>query len=212
LDGPISSRTAKFGDGFGISTTAMTQILEIVREYGNLVYALLFVYAALKSGSLPLFAGIAAQAGALDPLVAGSAAFAGGYLGDEARFCASRRYGDRIAAKYGWLAPYFARAASMLSRYGTWYIFLYRYPKGMRTVGAFPIGLTSIRWIKFTLLNAASALVWAALLVGSGYALGAAIADAVEVNFGIASVALLVVGLICLFLGFRFTVVRETRT
>ena len=190
----------------------MTQILEIVREYGNLVYVILFAYAALKSGSLPLFAGIAAQAGALDPVAAGSAAFAGGYLGDEARFWASRRYGDRIVARYGWLAPYFDRATAMLSRYGHWYIFLYRYPKGMRTVGAFPIGLTSILWIKFTLLNAASALVWAVLLVGSGYVLGSAIADAVEVNFGIASIALLVVGLVVLVLGFRFTAVRETRT
>jgi len=190
----------------------MTQILEIVREYGNLVYAILFAYAALKSGSLPLFAGIAAQAGALDPVAAGSAAFAGGYLGDEARFWASRRYGDRIVARYGWLAPYFDRATAMLGRYGHWYIFLYRYPKGMRTVGAFPIGLTSIRWINFTLLNAGSALIWAALLVGSGYVLGSAIADAVEVNFGIASIALLVVGLVVLVLGFRFTAVRETRT
>lgn len=210
--GPISSTSAGFDDGFEIFPAAMTQILDIVREYGALAYALLFVYAAVKSGSLPLFAGIAAQAGALDPLAAGSAALAGGYLGDEARFWASRRYGDRIATKFGWLAPHIARAVAMLERYGYWYVFLYRYPKGMRTVGALPVGLTSIPWIRFTALNAGSAFLWAVLLVGSGYLLGGAIADAAEANFGAFSVALLAVGLIALVLGFRFTAARGTGT
>lgn len=190
----------------------MTQILDIVREYGTLTYVLLFAYAALKSGSLPLFAGIAAQAGALDVVAAGSAAFAGGYLGDEARFWASRKYGARISTKYGWFAPHFARAAAMLERYGRWYIFLYRYPKGMRTVGAFPVGLTSITWLNFTVLNAGSALVWAVLLVGSGYLLGGAIADMAEANFGILSIALLAIGLVALVVGFRLTTARSTGT
>ncbi len=57
-----------------------------------------------------------------------------------------------------------------------------------------------------------AALIWAALMVGAGYILGATIADAVEANFGIASIALLVAGLAVLVLGFRFTAVRETRT
>jgi membrane-associated protein len=188
----------------------MTQILDIVREYGALAYALLFVYAAIKSGSLPLFAGIAAQAGALDPFAAGSAALAGGYLGDEARFWAARRYGERIATKYEWLAPHIARAVAMLERYGNWYVFLYRYPKGMRTVGALPVGMTSIAWIRFTALNAGSATVWAALLVGSGYLLGAAIADAAEANYGIVSFALLAIGLVAIVLAFRSTAVRGT--
>jgi membrane-associated protein len=183
----------------------MTQILDIIREYGTFAYALLFAYAAFKSGSLPLFAGIAAQAGALDPYVAGLAAFAGGYLGDEARFWASRRYGACITARYKWLEPHVARATAMLDRYGQWYIFLYRYPKGMRTVGALPVGMTAIAWPNFTALNAASALLWATLLVGSGYLLGGAIADAVETNFGIVSVSLLAIGLIALALGLQFT-------
>lgn len=190
----------------------MTQILDIVREYGTLTYALLFAYVALKSGSLPLFAGIAAQAGTLDAVVAGSAAFAGGHLGDEARFWASRQYGTRIVAKYRWLAPHVARATAMLDRYGHWYIFLYRYPKGMRTIGAFPVGLTSIAWVNFTMLNAGSALVWATLLVGSGYLLGGAIADVAEANFGFLSIALLAIGLIALVVGFRLIAARSAGT
>ena len=64
------------------------------------------------------------------------------------------------------------RAADMIEKYGTAYIFLYRYPKGMRTIGALPVGLTNISWLKFTLLNGASALLWTGLLVGAGYSFG----------------------------------------
>ena len=44
----------------------MENILNIVRDYGMMSYAILFLYCALKSGSLPLFAGIAAHFGALN--------------------------------------------------------------------------------------------------------------------------------------------------
>ena len=46
----------------------MEGLLELIQEYGLWVYLLLFAYCALKSGALPLFAGYAAQAGALELL------------------------------------------------------------------------------------------------------------------------------------------------
>ncbi|SEO03991.1 hypothetical protein SAMN05216227_104131 [Pseudorhodobacter antarcticus] len=65
--------------------------LALINEYGTLIYLLLFGYCALKSGSLPLFGGYAAQAGALDVGLVAVVVFAGGYLGDEARFAVARR-------------------------------------------------------------------------------------------------------------------------
>jgi membrane protein DedA with SNARE-associated domain len=44
----------------------------------------------------------------------------------------------------------------------------------MRTIGALPIGLTDITWMKFTLFNFASALTWTTILVGGGYLFGSA--------------------------------------
>ena len=79
----------------------------------------------------------------------------------------------------------------MMEHYGTAYIFLYRYPKGMRTIGALPVGLTHISWQKFTILNGASALLWTALLVGAGYMFGSAIEETVQNGWGVTSVALL---------------------
>lgn len=54
-------------------------IVSLISQYGTLVYLLLFGYCALKSGSLPLFGGYAAQAGALDVALVAVATFAGGY-------------------------------------------------------------------------------------------------------------------------------------
>jgi len=163
----------------------------------------LFAYCALKSGALPLFAGYAAQAGALDVTWVAVAVFAGGYLGDEARFFVMRRYGaDALASR-----PRFAKALEtgkkLLKRYGVAYIFLYRYPKGMRTIGALPVGLTDMSWPRFTLLNASSALLWVTILVGAGYLFGETIESAVSENWGMFSVALLVVFLLLGYFAWR---------
>lgn len=176
----------------------MDTVLGLVREYGTLSYVLLFAYCAFKSGALPLFAGYAAQAGALDPAVVAASTFAGGYLGDEARFFLARRYGVSSLEDRPRFAQGLATTRAMLDRYGAAYIFLYRYPKGMRTIGAFPVGLTDIPWLRFTVLNATSALLWTALLVGAGYLFGSIIEEAVAQNWGVWSVALLGAFALCI--------------
>lgn len=169
----------------------METILALVREYGTAVYVLLFGYCALKSGSLPLFAGYAAQAGALDVAGVVAASFAGGYLGDEARFALARRYGDDLAKGRPRLARFMENGKRLLAHYGVAYLFLYRYPKGMRTIGALPVGLTDMHWPVFSALNGASAALWAGLLVGAGYIFGQQIERAVASNWAAGSVILL---------------------
>ena len=169
----------------------METIFQLLRDYGTAVYLILFLYCALKSGALPLFGGYAAQQGVLDPLWVAGAAFAGGYLGDELRFHLAKKYGEELIKNRPRLASWLGKAKLMLERYGTAYIFLYWYPKGMLTVGSFPLGLTSMDWPLFTALNAASALVWVVILVGSGFLFGSAIDQAVSNNWGIASMVML---------------------
>lgn len=151
----------------------MEGMLVLIQQYGLLVYLLLFGYCALKSGWLPLFAGYAAHTGALDVGYVALAAFMGGYLGDELRFALARTYGTTWLEKPNRLGRLFKTASELANRYGTAYIFLYRYPKGLRTIGALPIGLTSISWRRFSLLNACSALLWVIVLVGGGFTFGA---------------------------------------
>ncbi len=181
----------------------MESLLTLIGDYGTAVYIILFLYCALKSGALPLFGGYAAQQGVLDPVLVSVAALAGGYLGDELRFSVARRYGTAWTSTRPRLALWMSRCEVLLERYGVAYIFLYRYPKGLRTIGALPVGMTDISWRRFTVLNAASAIVWATLLVGVGYVFGEVIETAVAKGWGLASVILLVVSVALIWLGFR---------
>ncbi|WP_417513631.1 DedA family protein [Minwuia sp.] len=171
----------------------MEAFLDLLSQYGPWIYALLFFYCALKSGALPLFGGYAAYAGALDPVAVAVATFAGGYLGDEMRFALARRHGAGVMGRRAFTRKAMHRAQALMAHYGIWYIFLYRYPKGMRTIGALPVGLGEMPWRIFSPVNAASAALWTGLLVGGGYFFGGIIARAVETNWGIFSVGLLVI-------------------
>jgi membrane protein DedA with SNARE-associated domain len=171
----------------------MDAILSWVEVNANLVYLILFGYCLLKSGALPLFAGVLVSSDALLALPVIGATFLGGYLGDEVRFFVARRYGDALQRRWPKTKTWIARGNRLLGKYGVAYIFLYRYPKGMRTIGALPIGTGVMRWPVFTMLNAASAALWCAVLVGAGIVFGNSITEMIENGYGFVSVGLLVV-------------------
>lgn len=181
----------------------MQDVLALVRDYGIVVYALLFAYCAFKSGLLPFFAGYAAQVGALDVAAVFLAVVAGGYLGDEARFAVARRYGATLASKSERLRRGLEIGKRLLERHGALYIFAYRYPKGLRTIGALPVGLTHMPWLRFTLLNLGSAVLWATLLVGGGYLLGNLFEGRADGWWGQISIALLVLFVLLGFFAWR---------
>lgn len=181
----------------------MDFVQSVLRDYGASIYVLLFAYCALKSGTLPLFAGYAAQNGMLDLSSVGISTFLGGYLGDEARFWLARRYGDGLVEGRPRLTRLVETGKALLDKYGGVYIFLYRYPKGMRTVGAFPLGFTTIRWRSFTALNAASAGLWTMLIVGAGYLFGSAIEQAIKADWGFYSFLALALFVAAILLAWR---------
>jgi len=181
----------------------METILNIVRDYGLLSYVILFSYCALKSGSLPLLAGIAAHLGALNLALVVTAVFFGGYLGDELRFYLGRKYGVENLSSSPRYQQSLHTAKLLLDRFGKVYIFLYRYPKGMRTIGSLPVALTDMSWRVFTLLNFASAITWTIALVGTGFLFGSALEDIIGDNWGLFSVALLAAFMILTYLAWR---------
>jgi membrane protein DedA with SNARE-associated domain len=182
----------------------METILDIISDYGLLSYIILFSYCALKSGSLPLFAGIAAHMGALNLALVAAAVFFGGYLGDELRFYLGRKYGVENLSSNPRYQKSLHTAKLLLDRFGKVYIFLYRYPKGMRTIGSLPVALTDMSWRVFTMLNFASALTWTFALVGSGFLFGSALENIVGDNWGLFSVGLLVVFILITYLAWRY--------
>jgi membrane-associated protein len=178
-------------------------LLNLLSEYGHLSYILLFLYCAMKSGALPLFAGMAAQYGYLNLSLVILVVFCGGYLGDELRFYLVRKYGDGFITSRPRLAKLATAAKQLLERYGLIYMFIYRYPKGMRTIGALPVALTNITWGKFTLLNGASAALWTAILTGIGYLFGRTLENLVSQQWGMVSVVLLLVFIAFSYVGWR---------
>jgi membrane protein DedA with SNARE-associated domain len=146
---------------------------------------------------------LAVQAGALDLAPVIVATFLGGYLGDEARFAVARKYGAPRFTNWPRLSTLMVAASQLAERYGPLYIFLYRYPKGMRTIGALPVGLGHMKWPFFTALNAASAALWTTLLVGTGVIFGSQIQRAVESGWGAASVVLLALMAAAIWLAWR---------
>lgn len=171
----------------------------LLTHYGTTVYVLLFGYCAVKSGWLPLFAGYAAFLGALDIRIVALVTFLGGFLGDEIRFSIARAYGVRWLEKTNLFGRLFNRARFLAQRYGTAYIFVYRYPKGLRTIGALPMGLTDMSRGWFTLLNASSATLWVAALVGSGYVYGRTFDSLGVENLAAISFLMLFIFLIALY-------------
>ncbi|MBJ7538038.1 DedA family protein [Marinomonas transparens] len=115
----------------------MDTLLNLLSEYGHLSYPVIFMYCAMKSGALPLFAGMAAQYGYLDISLVILVVFCGGYLGDELRFHLVRKYGDDFVNSRPRFARLAAAAKKLLDRYGLAYMFIYRYPKGMRLLALY---------------------------------------------------------------------------
>ncbi len=187
----------------------MEQLLNWIEINQSLVYPLLFGYCALKSGALPLLAGVLVQQGALDLAPVVLATFFGGYLGDEIRFFVARRYGSELFAEKPKWRKYVDRAKAAMERHGAIYIFLYRYPKGMRTIGALPVGLSRMPWLVFTILNALSAALWCGLLVGIGVFLGEQVTQAAESWWGVGSVVLLIVFIVASMIALRRIGSRE---
>jgi len=169
----------------------MDAISNWIEVNSYLVYAILFFYCAVKSGALPLFAAIFVSTNdlALAPVVIVS--FLGAYLGDELRFFLARRYGAIWVKKWPRFGVLIDRGKLLMEKHGHSYIFLYRYPKGMRTIGALPVGFGTMPWRRFTVLNAASALLWVTILVGTGVGFGLGIVSAVETHWGWLSIAAL---------------------
>lgn len=181
----------------------MEFLLNLIEQHGEAVYALLFVYCVVKSGSLPIFAAMAASFGALHIGAVFFCVLAGGYLGDELRFWLVRRYGiQALERRPKWHARQ-NKAAQLLEKHGTAYLFFYRYPKGLRTIGAIPVALTSLTWQRFSLLNFASALVWASTLCVLGYSLAHLFASQLEQYWALFSFSLLITFMLCSLIAWR---------
>lgn len=181
----------------------MDLALAFVERWGAWVYPALALYAAVKSGLLPVFAASAAAAGALDLGLVAVALFGGTVLGEEAKFHAGRWLVPRFASRLPRLSRAVERSRRAVERWGAAWVLLYRWPKGGRTLGALPIGAAGWPWRRFAWLNLAGAAIWSGGTLGLGWLGGATILAALDRWGGTITALLLLAMLILLVLAWR---------
>src|SRR5262245_1326082 len=121
--------------------TDLASFMDLIRQNGDLAYSLVFGYAASHSLLLALFAGYAAQAGALalGPLIA--VCWLGSFTGDVIRFWIGRRVGTSWLNRFPRLQRTVQVAAQLADRNYVWMILFHRYPNGIRSVAGFAYGM-----------------------------------------------------------------------
>ena len=141
----------------------------LIQSYGYLAVA---VGTFLEGESVLLTAGAAAFHGYLwMPAVILIAALSG-FLGDQISFCAGRRYGNRLLAKFPSLQPRAAHVSALLERHNVLFILAVRFMYGLRVAGPMAMGMSGIYWSRFLVLNLVGAIIWAITIASIGYGLG----------------------------------------
>lgn len=153
----------------------MQNIHELIHRNGDLFYLITFAWTALEGETFVIFAGLAAQKGALNVWLLFMASWLGSMCGDQIFFLIGRRFGTRILEHMPKLKPGVERAIGWLEKYATLFILSYRFMYGLRNVSGVAIGLSHLPWRKFAILNAMAAFIWAAVFVGFGYLFGGVI-------------------------------------
>jgi membrane protein DedA with SNARE-associated domain len=155
-----------------IYPTDLASFLELIRQHGDAVYSFMFAFATSHNLLLTLFAGYVASTGALGVGTLIVVCWLGSFTGDVIRFWIARKYGTRWFSRFPRLERMIHIVARLADRHFVWMILFHRYPNGIRSVGGFAYGLSSLSWGTFLVLNLIAAGLWSVAVVSVGYAFG----------------------------------------
>ncbi len=186
-----------FAPALGEAMTPMIQ--HLIETYG---YAAIFLGTLLEGETPVVLGGIFAHAGLLDIRWVVLAASGGGFLSDQVLFHIARSpAASFLTERPSWKAG-IERVNRALTAYRTPFIIGFRFIYGMRTVSPIVIGLSDISGVRFLVLNAIGALLWAAVVGVAGfvfgYALRAVIGDIKEAGLYIIIAVSLVAAIVFL--------------
>ena len=154
------------------ATAAPGMLESLVATYG---YAAVLIGTFLEGETVLVLGGFAAHRGYLDLPWVVAAAFAGTVAGDQLYFYLGRLHGRSwLARRPAWQRES-ERVLALLHRHQTLVILGFRFLYGVRTVSPFVIGMSRVSPLRFTILNAVGAAVWAVAIGGLGYVFGHAL-------------------------------------
>jgi membrane protein DedA with SNARE-associated domain len=156
-------------------------VLDVVAHLGELGIGALTlvetVFPPIPSEVVLPLGGYLAERGRLDVVWLLVAATVGSVVGAWVLYGAGRRMGRERAARALARLPLLDRsdvdrAVDWFDRHGQGAVFFGRLVPGVRSLVSLPAGAAHMSPVRFTLLTAAGSLLWNALLIGAGYALG----------------------------------------
>ena len=147
----------------------MLVVESFIATYG---LAVVFLGTLLEGETIAIMAGFLAHQGAVDGRLALLVAFLGALTSDQALFLIGRRFADHPMVMRQRKRPLFAKALKRVEASSTLYILIFRFLYGLRTVSPLAIGVSSVSKLKFAILNAIAAFIWAAAMIGLGFAFG----------------------------------------
>jgi membrane protein DedA with SNARE-associated domain len=141
----------------------------LVSAYG---YWAILIGTFLEGETILVIGGFAAHRGWLELPLVMLAAFAGSVLGDQLWYFLGRRHAPRILHKRPQWEAKMAKVTALVHRHQDRIVFFGRFLYGLRTVIPFAVGAAGVSPLRYTLLNAAGAAVWAVAFGCGGYFLG----------------------------------------
>lgn len=126
----------------------------------------------LEGESVVVFAGFLAHQHLLHLPYVVLCAFAGSFLADQALFLLGRRYRDHRYVRRIREKPAFEKALAAVDRYPHGFILSLRFLYGLRTVGPVALGVSNVPPLRFLVLNAIAAAIWAVCFSTLGYLFG----------------------------------------
>lgn len=148
------------------------ELKHLIESYG---YVAILIGTFLEGETILALAGLAAHQGYLDLTGVILAAFTGSLCGDQLFFFVGRRHSQAVLSRRPAWKEKVQKVYRLMNRFQTLLILSFRFLYGLRTVTPFVIGMNPVSAKKFFLLNAAGALVWAAVFGSGGYIFGQAL-------------------------------------
>ena len=160
-------------------------LAELVQEYGNWIYLILFTIIFIETGvivwpflpgdSLLFIAGTLAALGGMNVHLVVMLLILAAILGDTVNYWVGRYLGKR------WLAPgnnrfikreYIDRTHAFYERYGGFAIIVARFVPIVRTYAPFVAGVSEMTYRKFAFFNVCGAVIWVTSVTYLGYFFG----------------------------------------
>ena len=142
---------------------------EIIQNWG---YFAVLLGSMVEGESVILTACVMAHLGYLSIYKIAIIAFLGTLFADQGLYYLGRYHGHKILKRYPRLQEPSQKAFALLHRWDIWFILIFRFVYGIRTVSPIVIGTAGVKPSKFIPLNLLAAFIWTTVSCTGGYMLG----------------------------------------